>query len=78
MAAYNKLFWTASEVRCPFYISDDRRAITISCEGYADGVTVVSKFKDLDKKHQHMGKCCVKKFQHCPIYRGTYMSKYAD
>ena len=70
--------WTDADVRCPFYIADDRRARSISCEGYDMGVEAVSRFRSLALKDQHMGDYCVKDFECCPVYRCTYRCKYAD
>ena len=34
MAKFNKVSWTEADVRCPFYLGDDRRDRSIRCEGY--------------------------------------------
>lgn len=33
MSKYRKECWTDADVRCPFYISDERSARSITCEG---------------------------------------------
>lgn len=78
MGSYNKLGWTCADVRCPFYVADNRPARSISCEGYAKGVDVVSRFRSLALRDRHMGRYCVGRFEDCPVYRCTYACKYAD
>lgn len=36
MSKYRKECWTDADVRCPFYISDERSARSITCEGCMD------------------------------------------
>lgn len=73
-----KLNWSAADVRCPFFISEDRKMRSISCEGYQEGVCSVSRFQSLEKKNSHMGRLCAGRFQRCPVYKCTYESRYAD
>lgn len=76
--SYKKEHWTASDVRCPFYISDDRTERCISCEGYGEGTVVRSRFKSLAQREKHMGAYCVGRYERCPMYRCTYGAKYDD
>ena len=78
MGSNKKILWTDADVRCPFYISDDRAARSISCEGYGIGIDAVSRFKSLALKDKHMGRYCVGRFEDCPVYRCTYDCKYAE
>ena len=78
MAGYKKIMWGAADVRCPFYVSDDRNTRSISCEGHTDGMELVSRFKSLEKKDRHMGCFCVGRFEKCPVYKCTYEEKYKD
>lgn len=78
MASFKRECWTASEVRCPFYMSDDRKEISIRCEGYGEKMEVNSRFRTLAQKNMHMGKFCVGRYERCPMYRLTYGEKYAD
>ena len=78
MPNYRKDSWTDADVRCPFYISDDKAACSISCEGFGKGVKTVSRFRSRALKDRHMGACCVGEYEKCPVYRCTYASRYAD
>ena len=78
MAEYRKEHWTAADVRCPFYISDNRKERSISCEGYCQQTQVVSCFKTMGEKDSHMGVYCVGRFERCPMYRCIYEAKYRD
>ena len=78
MANYRKASWTDADVRCPFYLSDNQAACSISCEGFGKGVETVSRFRSRALKDRHMGACCVSAFEKCPVYRCTYASKYTD
>jgi len=78
MGTYKKLGWEAADVRCPFYVSDDRDERSICCEGYEKGVDTISRFRNLMLRERHMGNYCVGKFEKCPVYRCTYGCRYAD
>lgn len=66
--------WTAVDVRCPFYLRDDKR--TIECEGFGEGMIVTLSCSP-EKKNKHMGTHCVGPFTRCPVYQNT-MIKYTD
>ena len=78
MGTYKKLGWTDADVRCPFYISDDRETPAICCEGYEDDMEAVSRFHSIAHRDRHMGRYCAAKYEDCPVYRCTYGCKYAD
>ena len=78
MASYRKLSWTEADVKCPFYISDDRKRRSISCEGYTESSETVMKFGTLAVRDRYMGRCCVTKFSECPMYRVIYECKYSE
>ena len=78
MPNYRKESWTDADVRCPFYISEDKAACSISCEGFEKGVKTLSRFRSRPHKDRHMGAFCVGEYEQCPVYRCTYASRYAD
>jgi len=78
MGRRDKLCWRAADVRCPFYKSDSRELRSISCEGFAWGSTVQTRFKSLEDRERHMGRCCVNEYMDCPVYKSTYDSKYRE
>lgn len=78
MSSYKKLVWTAADVRCPFYRSDNREARSISCEGFDQDSTVQTRFKNLALREKHMGRYCVAAYEACPLYKSTFESKYRE
>jgi hypothetical protein len=78
MKNFKKIKWTDADVRCPFYISDDRAGCSICCEGYGEGVETVSRFESLRQRDVHMGRYCTSRFERCPVYGCTYDCKYRD
>ena len=78
MGNNKRLVWTDADVRCPFYLSDDKNERSIRCEGYGKGVETVSRFPSALQQDRHMGRYCVGRFETCPVYRCTYGCKYAD
>lgn len=78
MTSYKKLCWTMADVKCPFYKRDSRQERSISCEGFDQGSTVETRFKNLELREKHMGCYCAGRFQLCPIYKSTYETKYRE
>ena len=78
MGKIKKLCWTDADVKCPFYVADSRAARSISCEGYALGTDVVSRFRSLAARERHMGVYCVSRYEECPLYRCVYAGKYGE
>ena len=78
MASYKKLCWSEADVKCPFYKKDSRQGRSISCEGFDQGSTVETRFKNLELREKHMGCYCAGRFQLCPIYKSTYETKYRE
>ena len=78
MASYKKLCWTMADVKCPFYKMDSRQERSISCEGFDEGSTVETRFKNLGLREKHMGCYCVSRFELCPIYKSTFDTKYRE
>ena len=78
MGSIKKISWTDADVRCPFYIEDNRAKRSICCEGYSLGVEAVSRFRSLALRDRHMGLYCTGRFEHCPVYNCTYDCKYRD
>lgn len=78
MANINKILWTEADVRCPFYISDDKTGRSICCEGFGAGTDSISRFRTTTLMDRHMGRYCVSDFERCPVYGCTYACKYRD
>lgn len=78
MSKYRKECWTDADVRCPFYISDERSARSITCEGCMEETKATMSFRTLANRDGHMGRFCVGTYERCPVYRSVYQSKYAD
>ena len=76
MGSYKKLDWSDEDVRCPFYISNDRAKRSICCEGFGNGIDTISRFRSLALRGGHMGRYCAGRFEDCPVYHCTYKNKY--
>ena len=76
--ANKKILWTDADVRCPFFICEDKTERGIRCEGYGAGIDTVSRFRSIALKDRHMGRYCVARFEDCPICRCTYGCKYTE
>ena len=76
MSKYRKECWTDADVRCPFYISDERSARSITCEGCMEETKATMSFRTLANRDGHMGRFCVGTYERCPVYRSVYQSKY--
>ena len=73
-----RITWSEADVRCPFYIADNRTEKSITCEGCGQGTKQITLFPTLVQRDHHMGQYCVRGFESCPLYRCTYACKYAD
>ena len=78
MASNKKLCWTEADVKCPFYLADDRKKRSISCEGFDAGLDLVNRFRTLAQRESHMGRYCVQCYERCPVYRCVYQNRYGD
>ncbi len=78
MAKYRKLGWTEADMRCPFYLADDRAQRSLSCEGFCEGSETRTRFETLRARDRHMGKFCAADYESCAMYRTIYENKYAD
>ena len=56
MSKYRKECWTDADVRCPFYISDERSARSITCEGCMEETKATMSFRTLANRDGHMGR----------------------
>lgn len=73
-----KELWNAFDVRCPFYISDDRPSCSLTCEGYSDGLKLTTKFRSIAQKNIHMGQYCVSKYENCPVAHLVQETRYPN
>ena len=75
---YHRELWKDTDVRCPFYISDDTGMRSISCEGFDDGVKTRTHFRTIEMKNNHMGRYCVSRYASCPVYKCTVENRYGE
>lgn len=75
--SYKKELWGEAQVRCPFYITHERRKRSIVCEGHASNMETVSRFHAIDGMNRHLGIMCCHHFERCPVYKIAY-KKYED
>lgn len=78
MSYTRKEFWGDADVKCPFYISDNKAEKSVSCEGFGESMRATFKFSSLQQRERHMGVYCVNRFETCPMYRCTYNCKYRE
>lgn len=71
MASRRKESYTEVDIKCPFYIDDNRKNRTITCEGYLDNMNITSRFTTLNERDKLMGVYCVCKYEQCPLYQLT-------
>lgn len=65
--------WEAASVQCPFYLESGKNSI--ACEGHAEGIVTVSKFRLIQQKDEYMGARCIGDYKGCPVYIEA-MKKY--
>lgn len=69
--------WNASNVLCPFYISEEKNKI--NCENllsHSNGIT--HRFENRPEKSRHMARCCCKDYKRCLYYRVLSRDKYNE
>ena len=76
MGSYKKISWTDADVRCPFFRSLE--GSKVCCEGYAEDVDIINRFRSLAAKDKHMGRYCVGAFEKCPVYQFVSKTKYQE
>ena len=76
--AYRKELWTEVDVVCPFYVGDDVEHRAVRCEGYCDDGELISRFRTLKAREEHMGNYCTGRYERCPVYSLIYGEKYHD
>lgn len=76
MADYVGPVYKSAQVLCPLYLTDDKFARTLTCEGFDDGHVLMTRFRDYKQKYNHMGKHCVKNYKTCPIYKLVLNERY--
>lgn len=69
-------FIKSAQVQCPFYITDDRFAFTLTCEGYDEDHVLMTRFRNHVQKYSHMKMCCAKNFKKCPIFKLVMSERY--
>lgn len=65
--------WEAASVACPFYLESYKNSI--ACEGHANGIKMISKFRQIQQKEEYMGEHCTENYKECPVYIQA-MKKY--
>lgn len=75
MPSRRKESYTEVDIKCPFYLNDNRKNASITCEGHCDNMDCVSKFTTLKERDKYIGVYCISKYERCPIHN-LAMKKY--
>lgn len=59
----------SADVKCPFYMHDNVKESTITCEGFAPGSSVKSHFSCKSALTKQIRKYCAGGYESCPWYR---------
>ena len=59
----------SADVKCPYYMRDDPRACTITCEGVLPGSTVKSHFPGKKAILTQIERRCAGNYKGCPWYQ---------
>lgn len=73
--SYGKIIRSA-QVKCPFYITDDLFAKTLTCEGCSEDHLLSTRFSSYEAKNKHMAAKCAKNYKLCPIYKLVMDERY--
>ena len=70
--------YSSSNILCPFYLSDNPRQCTMTCEGVLPGSSIKHHFANGAALRRQMDKYCADSYKSCPW--ATMMSnfKYQD
>lgn len=65
------------DIKCPFFVSENRQDRSITCEGFSDCVKTSCKFSSLKDRTDHIKRCCSdgNGYTFCPLYKMA-MTKY--
>lgn len=66
----------SAQVKCPLYLTDDKFAYTLTCEGYHESHVLLTRFRDAERKYKHMVKRCASNYKECPIYKLVLEERY--
>lgn len=63
----------SADVKCPFYMHDNIKESTITCEGFAPGSSVRSHFQGKSALTKQIRKYCASGYESCPWYKVASM-----
>ena len=80
MGSNKKLSWTETDAQCPFFIGENKRTASVSCEGHGEDEHISIRFKALRARDRFMGRHCCKLdgYRSCPYYRFLVTLKYNE
>ncbi len=67
--------YTSADIRCPFYLRDEPKICTITCEGMPPGSSLKSHFLDGQSMRTQIRKYCAADYGKCPwarVLEGKY------
>lgn len=65
--------YSSTVIQCPFYLSDDPKSCSITCEGMLPGSSIKSHFMNGAAFRRQIGKYCAGDYKSCPW--ATVLSK---
>ena len=61
--------YSSSVIECPYYLSDDPKTCSLTCEGVPPGSSVKSHFLSGESMRRQMKKYCAGNYHLCPWAR---------
>lgn len=78
MAEFRKICYTEADVKCPFFIKEERHTRAIFCEGFEEKSVTATRFSTLGAREKHMGVHCTARYEDCPLYKTICGHKYGE
>lgn len=69
--------YSSASVVCPYYLSDDPKTCSLTCEGIPPGSSIKSHFLDGRRLREQIKKYCAGDYKSCPWCRVLEM-KYGE
>lgn len=70
--------YSSTVIKCPFYLSDDPKSCSITCEGMLPGSSIKSHFMNGAAFRRQIGKYCAADYKSCPWATVLSRAKYGE
>ena len=73
MAKVRKILFTANDVVCPLFYTEERKSASLSCEGAFEKTKIRLSFPGLLARNKHMARFCCRLdgYEKCPYFQAT-------